>query len=758
MRFKFSFLKYTLGLAVLTLLTACGGGGSDTSVEEKPQEPPQEELFILTASGPDSVYSWQPIDVIVTTNKADSEYSCLWSYDRMTWTSSPHNSCSHVPTNISEDTIVTLQVTGYYQGEELSFEQDIVINYQYYINHDQRVVAEHVLLTQNQSINLADISFNLVEQVVNTPTSQTKACQTEGNYTLDFYDNNTDLLVSVGDVIQVDFQSCSFDSMDTLLDGQLVINIEQLSAAEQPSELKVMLAGLNIDVDSFYQTEVLTITGDFSAVRSQSELKIITNLSADALEFWAPNEQPLRLTNLNTEKRENYQTGQLQLQMSVNIEQTADTGAYSVDYISPIIAPFGSFPIAGQIKITNLENSEDVLFIETVESHSRGDVFRVVDIEQGVIALNAANRNGSAAYRLSALDNIYINNYVENELRLLGISSPKYNYEVMDSFTLVLSQPISSVEGQAIFYENNVNGNRVTGSTEFLATKVTVTPDDFLQAGSAYSLSLPTLTSQTGVSASYLSTDILISDNIVPVISMSQGYFSELSAPILSASQSELNKGTEPRFLWQAPDNINVTFDTPNELETAIEIGADVTQDIDLQLTVTNELGNRAIVKSPLRYLDINASYMLIIGTEESYVAQGQTWPLNEKDGEFILKTKPYDEAEKSQSFISIDYHGLDSWSLDVAAPAGETLKIGRYEGATRYPFQDDAVAGLDFGGQAKGCNESFSDFEIYQIEFDSEMNLIKLALDFDLACEQSTRKRLQGTVRINSDYPMMSN
>ena len=756
MRFNFILSKLLVCLAFLTLLSACGGGGASGKKQEQEQE--QEELFIITVSGPDSVYSWQPIDVTVTSNKPGSEYTCFWSYDRMTWTSSSSNGCSHTPRDVSEDTVVTLQVTGHYQGVELTYEHDIIINYQYHINHNQRVVADHVLLTQNQAVNLADTSFDLVEQVVNSPKSQTQACQTEGNYTLNFYDNNADLLVSLGDEIHVDFQSCYFTSMDTILDGQLVITVEQVLEADQPSKLKVTLDDLVIDVNNAYQTEQMTASGVFLASRSQTDMQTITSLNADALDFIAPDEQPLHLTNLSTEKNENYQTGQLQLQMSVNIEQTADAGVYSVDYISSLIAPFGSFPISGQIKITNLENSDDVLFIETVESFSRGDVFRIVDTEQAAIALNAANRNGSATYRLSALDNIYIKNYAENELRLLGISSPKYDYEVMDSFTLILSQPISSVEGQASFYENIVNGKTITGSTEFLATKVTVTPDELLQAASEYSLYLPTLISQTGVSAGYLTTDILISDNIVPVISMSQGYFTEFSTPILSASQSELNNGTEPSYFWQAANNVNVTFDTPNELETSIEIAADVNQDINLQLTMANELGNQAIVEAPLRYLDTSASYMLIVGTEESYISEGETWPLNERDGEFTLSTKPYAEAEKSHSFVSVDYHGLDNWSLDIAAPSGETLKVGRYEGATRYPFQDDAVAGLGFGGQAKGCNESFSDFEIYEIEFDSEMNLIKLALDFDLACEQSTRERLQGTVRINSDYPMVTN
>ena len=59
MQLNFVLSKLIVSLAVLTLLSACGGGGGKK--EEPIVEPivePVEELFILTISGPDSVYSW----------------------------------------------------------------------------------------------------------------------------------------------------------------------------------------------------------------------------------------------------------------------------------------------------------------------------------------------------------------------------------------------------------------------------------------------------------------------------------------------------------------------------------------------------------------------------------------------------------------------------------------------------------------------------------------------------------------------------
>ncbi len=44
-------------------------------------------------------------------------------------------------------------------------------------------------------------------------------------------------------------------------------------------------------------------------------------------------------------------------------------------------------------------------------------------------------------------------------------------------------------------------------------------------------------------------------------------------------------------------------------------------------------------------------------------------------------------------------------WFLHLAAPAGQELLPGVYEGATRWPFQDPSTPGLDFSGDGRGCN-----------------------------------------------------
>ncbi|NRA62559.1 MAG: hypothetical protein HRU25_16995 [Psychrobium sp.] len=426
---------------------------------------------------------------------------------------------------------------------------------------------------------------------------------------------------------------------------------------------------------------------------------------------------------------------------------------YSVNYTTPLTGYFGEYPTSGEIEITNLENSDDGLSIEAAPLGSSKH-FHLIDATQQSIGLSAADWNGRATYRLSKINSMVVKTHQENEIRLLGAIATKADFENTDSFSFILTRPITTSNGDVNFYQNTPFGHRTTGTLEIVGTTVIVTPNEPLQAGATYDINLPTVTSQTGISASDLSFTVQISDSIVPVITASQGYFTRLSLPTLSAAKSQLNDGREFQYSWQVAGGLNVIFEHATQVETVVDISPDVRQNVEVKLTMTNELGHRAVAEKTLRYLDINAPYMLIVGTSESYIAQGETWPLNDKDGEFSLSTQAYYTVEKPRSFVSVAYQGANSWDLTISAPKGEILAVGKYQGATRYPFQEDDVAGLDFGGQDRRCNSSISDFEIYEITFDTDNKLTTLAMDFDLACEQATRERLKGVVRINTDYP----
>jgi hypothetical protein len=92
---------------------------------------------------------------------------------------------------------------------------------------------------------------------------------------------------------------------------------------------------------------------------------------------------------------------------------------------------------------------------------------------------------------------------------------------------------------------------------------------------------------------------------------------------------------------------------------------------------------------------------------------------------------------------------------MNVAPSEGQTLSVGIYEDATRWPFQETDEPGFDFSGDGRGCNELFADYEILEVVIDENQGIQSFALDFTQQCEFIDAPELKGKVRINSLLPI---
>jgi hypothetical protein len=101
---------------------------------------------------------------------------------------------------------------------------------------------------------------------------------------------------------------------------------------------------------------------------------------------------------------------------------------------------------------------------------------------------------------------------------------------------------------------------------------------------------------------------------------------------------------------------------------------------------------------------------------------------------------------------LSIDGANGDWWSLDLEAPAGQTLQPGTYTGARRYPFNDDAP-GLDVSGNGRGCNTLTGSFVIESYTPGLSGDVEALQATFEQHCEGGAAA-LRGSVTIGSPVP----
>ena len=89
-----------------------------------------------------------------------------------------------------------------------------------------------------------------------------------------------------------------------------------------------------------------------------------------------------------------------------------------------------------------------------------------------------------------------------------------------------------------------------------------------------------------------------------------------------------------------------------------------------------------------------------------------------------------------------------DNFLMTFAAPPGQPLKVGSYEGAQRTPFRKPGRPGIDIHGEGRGCNEVTGRFDILDMAGVGG-GASRLWLVYEHHCEGGP-KSLFGEVRIN--------
>ncbi len=94
---------------------------------------------------------------------------------------------------------------------------------------------------------------------------------------------------------------------------------------------------------------------------------------------------------------------------------------------------------------------------------------------------------------------------------------------------------------------------------------------------------------------------------------------------------------------------------------------------------------------------------------------------------------------------------GAGPWGLSFVAPGGTKLKVGKYLGATRSPFQDANKPGLSVSGDGRGSNTLTGSFAVWQLEVVDD-KVVALAVDF-LQRSEGKGPPLLGRLRYKSKY-----
>jgi hypothetical protein len=128
---------------------------------------------------------------------------------------------------------------------------------------------------------------------------------------------------------------------------------------------------------------------------------------------------------------------------------------------------------------------------------------------------------------------------------------------------------------------------------------------------------------------------------------------------------------------------------------------------------------------------------------EGDYIGQGQTWSYDSSAGDVFGVTTTAGTVEGNVQAANGEW-----WYMQFAAPQGETLATGSYDGATRYAFHEPSGPGLDVFGEGRGCNTLTGSFTVTQIAFDDAGAVQRFDADFVQHCE-GAEPALRGHVRL---------
>lgn len=132
------------------------------------------------------------------------------------------------------------------------------------------------------------------------------------------------------------------------------------------------------------------------------------------------------------------------------------------------------------------------------------------------------------------------------------------------------------------------------------------------------------------------------------------------------------------------------------------------------------------------------------------YIGQGQTNVYRETDGTFGV-------FQGGSSGVTITFETPNfsaNWRLFFSAPSGQSLEVGVYKGAQRFPTS--AAPALDISGTGRGCNQTLGEFEIK--EFTSVNNVLtSFRATFLQRCESASAAPLVGEVWYRSPVAITS-
>lgn len=126
-------------------------------------------------------------------------------------------------------------------------------------------------------------------------------------------------------------------------------------------------------------------------------------------------------------------------------------------------------------------------------------------------------------------------------------------------------------------------------------------------------------------------------------------------------------------------------------------------------------------------------SFVTMHSTSGDYVGQGLSQAWYPGNGTVTVSGGP----TVANVSVSGGTHGK-SFTIDIAAPAGQPLTAGTYINAMRTPFRAAGRPGIDVSGDGRGCNKVSGQFVVDDVLYTDGVGFERLSFRYESHCEES--------------------
>jgi len=140
---------------------------------------------------------------------------------------------------------------------------------------------------------------------------------------------------------------------------------------------------------------------------------------------------------------------------------------------------------------------------------------------------------------------------------------------------------------------------------------------------------------------------------------------------------------------------------------------------------------------APAGALPASGNYLYVQSDPRDPIGQGKTWLMTAQDTAFFANTTTMAYPEATFNFTAnSSKKEVGNWSGSLQAMIGlNHFQVGFYNWTLRYPFQNRAFGGLEWGANGVGCNLSVGWFAIDKASYVGD-TLVALHARFEHHCE----------------------